>query len=196
MMIAAMARLLVFPPTCSVTFPATGAGVGVAVTITGPVVTLATTLAGPGAMVVVTTGEGEIVTVTVGTSVGAAGLVGKGVGQGTCVALGVGDGNGDGECVGDAVGTGVGVIVGCKVTLIIGGTGRGVLIGAKDGQPDGSKEMLCMVSWLMLAPMSMSAMGSTYRNRPTKEMMARKFNSALYIGLPLQDGPVPDQLIL
>ncbi|MGE5465436.1 MAG: hypothetical protein ACM3PB_00890 [Betaproteobacteria bacterium] len=80
--------------------------------------------------------------------------------------------------------------------LMIVGIGLGVDIGAKDGQPDGSREMLCKVRWLTVAPRSMSAMGRTYRNMPTKQIMARKFNSALYNGLPLQDGPVPDQLLL
>lgn len=79
---------------------------------------------------------------------------------------------------------------------MIVGTGLGVAIGAKDGQPEGRREMLCMVNWLMVAPRSMSAIGRMYRNVPTKQMMARKLNSALYNGLPLQDGPVPDQLIL
>ncbi len=204
MTIAAMARVLVFPPTCSVTFPSTAAGVGVAVTTTGPVVTLATTLVGPGEIVVVTTGEGETVTAGVGTAGGTVTLAGEGVGHGTWVALGVGDGRGEGEGVGvpvgagvgDAVGAGVGVLLGCSEMLMIVGTGRGVVIGARDGQPDGSREMLCMVRWPMLAPRSMSAMGRTYRNVPTKQTIARKLNSALYNGLPLQDGPGPDQLIL
>jgi hypothetical protein len=196
MTIAAMARVLVLPPTRSVTFPPTAEGIGVAVTTTGPVVTLATTLVGPGAMVAVTTGEGEIVTVAVGTAVGTTGLIGAGVGHGTWVALGVGDGKGDDEGVGNAVGAGVGVIVGCIVTLMIVGIGRGVVIGAMDGHPDGSREMLFMVMWLMLAPRSTSAIGRMYRNVPTKQIMARKLNSALYNGLPLQDGPVPDQLLI
>jgi hypothetical protein len=147
-------------------------------------------------MVVVRTGEGEIVTATVGTVAGTVGLTGEGVGHGTRVALGVGDGNGDGEGVGDAVGPGVGVIAGCCGRLMIVGIGRGVVIGTRDGQPDGRREMLCMVSWLTVAPISMPSMGRTYRNVPTKMMMARKFNSALYNGLPLQDGLVPDQLLI
>lgn len=195
-----MARLLVFPPTCSVTFPATGAGVGVAVATTDPGVALAPAFVGPGAMVTVTTGNGVIVTTDVGTAVGAMGtavgavvlLVGEGVGHGTWVALGVGDGRG----VEDAVGAGVGVIVGRIVTLMIVGIGRSVGIGPRDGQPDGSREMLCMVSWLMLEPRSTSAIGRTYRNVVTKQMMARKLNSALYIRLPQQNGPAPGLLIL
>jgi hypothetical protein len=79
---------------------------------------------------------------------------------------------------------------------MIVGIGRGVLIGGRDGQPDGRREMLCMVSWLTVAPISMPSMGRTYRNVPTKMTMARKFNSALYNRLPLHDGPVPDQFLL
>jgi hypothetical protein len=190
-----MARLLVFP-TRSVTFPPVVPGVGVAIPATGPGVTLTTAVVGPGMMVAVAAGEGVIVTTVVGSTVGGAAVgareaVGKGVGQGIGVTIDVGDGRG----VGDEVGAGVGAIVGLIVTLMIVGTGRGVVIGSS-GKPVGSRDMLCRVRWLMLAPTSTLAMGRTYMIVAIKMMIAKKFSSALFIGLPLQDGPVSDQLII
>jgi hypothetical protein len=44
--------------------------------------------------------------------------------------------------------------------------------------------------------MSTWAMGRTYKTVPIKIMIAKKFSSDLSIELPLQDGLVPDQLIL
>jgi hypothetical protein len=194
---AMTARLLLFP-TLSVTFPAAAVGVAVTFTMTGPGVAFT----GPGVMDAVTIGGGVIVATVVGSTTGVVAVgtgvtSGSGIGEGVAVGEGVGHGTGvaPGEGVGGAVGAGVGVIVGLVVMLISVGTGRGVVIGPS-GQPDGSRAMLCMVSWLMLAPTSTSAMGNMYRTLPTKHMMARKYNSALSIGLTLQDGQVPDQLLI
>ena len=193
---ATMARLLLLL-TCSVTFPAKGVGVAVTFPIPGPMVTFP----GPGVTVTLTTGGGVIVTTDVGSTAGAVAVgtrvtVGpafgdaEGVGHGAGVALGkgVGDDVGDGM----EVGTGVAVTVGLGGRLMSVGTGRGVVMG----QPDGSSAMLCMVSWLRLAPRLMPAVGRMYRTMPIKQMMAIKLNSALSNGLPLQDGPLPDQLLL
>ncbi len=184
-MIAAMARLSMFP-TRSVTFP--GAAVGVAVTIPAT---------GPGVMVAFTIGRGVIVATigvstmgvaaagagdAVGTGIGEGEAVGEGVGHGTSVALGVGDGRGDG----DAAGVGVCLDGGHGVMSMIVGTGRGVVIGSREGssvgQPVGNRAMLRAVRSLIPALTSISAMGRTYIKMPTKQMMAIKFSSALYIG--------------
>jgi hypothetical protein len=133
----------------------------------------------------------------VGDRVGDGKTDGEGVGQGDGVGVGVGDNVGDTVGVGSAVGVGVGVgvIVGRMVMLRSVGIGRSVGSGPC-GVPVGSREMLCRVRWLMSAPTSTSDMGSTYMMMPIKKMMARKFSSALFVGLPPQDGPVPDLLIL
>lgn len=186
-----MARLLMFP-TLSVTFPAAG---GVAVTF--PII-------GPGVMVAFKPGGGVIVATVVGSATGVAAVgagdavgtgIGDGDGHGTCVALGVGDGSGDGDGDGKTVGDGVGVTVGRHVSLMSVGTGRGVVIGSREGpnggQPVGNRAMLRAVRSLIPALTSMSAMGRTYMKIPTKQMMARKFSSALYIGSLRRTGRCP-----
>jgi hypothetical protein len=160
--------------------------------------------AGIGVIVAVMPGRGVIVVTAVGNTAGGSGVeagdvvgtrIGDGVGHGTGVPLDTGVGDGDGTGVADTVGAGVGVIDGLMVILRSVGMGRGVGIGSS-GKPVGSREMLCRVRSLMPAPTSTLAMGSTYRIIPIKMTIAKKFSSALSIGLPLQDGPVPDQLIL
>ena len=141
-----------------------------------------------------------IVAVGPGTAVGeGTGVItGEGVGHGDGVTPWVGDGSGvgDGDTVGTGAVVGAGVTVGLGVTAISVGTGRGVVIGSKDGQPDGSKARLRVVRWLTQVPRSTSAMGRTYAIMPIKQIKARKFNRALSIRHPQQDGPGPGQLLL
>jgi hypothetical protein len=196
----------------SVTLPATVGGAGVILPATGPVVAPE----GPGVIVTVTT-DGPIVTVVTGNTAGAVGTTagapvgtgasvgtsdgdatGEGVRHGTGVAPGDGVADGTAEGVGDGNTVGVGVDPGGHgEMLIIVGTGRGVVIGPPMAcKPAGSSDMLCMVRWLMVAPMSMSYMGMTYTIAPTKHIRAKKFNRALSIGLPRLYGQVPDHLFV